>query len=105
VKIRAKHLKSLLPRHIIPALFVLWLFSILIAIRFFAKPLIVIWLAPAIPYFVGVISATRQALNEKVEWYLVVPTFPVIHIACGIGFLTGLFRWWKSFLTWIKRDR
>ncbi len=105
VRIWAKHPASLLPRHIIPSIFVLWLLSIPFSFLFLSKPLITIWLCPLILYFAATLLNAKKAMVEDVKWYLVLPAFPIIHVAYGSGFLVGLFRWWKSFLPWIKRDK
>lgn len=105
VKIWAKHPKSLLPRHIIPSIFVLWLISIPFSFFVFEQPLIIIWLSPLILYIAVTLLSTKKAIIENVKWYLVLPAFPIIHVAYGSGFLTGLFRWWKCFLPWFRQKK
>lgn len=96
VKIWAKHPRSLLLRHVIPSLFVLWLLLILFVL-FFNKIILTVWLLPLLLYIFALMINAIKAYKEDVRWYYVMLTFPVIHIAYGLGFIAGLFRWWKCF--------
>jgi len=97
IKIWTKHRKSLLPRHIVPPLFVLYLLFYIGAL-FFGIANSIILLFPLLLYFLGIVLSTIITLKEKVKCYYVLPTFPVLHIAYGLGFFFGLFRWGKYLL-------
>jgi glycosyltransferase involved in cell wall biosynthesis len=96
VKIWAKHPRSLLLRHIVPSIFVLWLLFIPFSF-FFHKIIMLILLFPLLLYIIALIVNARRALKEDAKWYFIILTFPIIHIAYGLGFITGIFRWWKFF--------
>ncbi|MCD6163370.1 MAG: glycosyltransferase [candidate division Zixibacteria bacterium] len=97
VRIWAKHPRSLLPRHIIPALSVLWL--ILVPIIFsLNKPILSVWILSLLLYLLMAIYSAIKASKEDAKWYYVMPTFPIIHIAYGLGFITGMLRWSKYLL-------
>ena len=49
-------------------------------------------------YILGALISTLKALAEKVKWYIVLPTYPILHAAYGSGFITGMFRWCGYFL-------
>ncbi|MBK7870845.1 MAG: glycosyltransferase family 2 protein [Saprospiraceae bacterium] len=74
-------------RHLIPSLFVLYLFTLPIAIFWLW------WLIPIIIYTIGafIYSFFNDApLKIKMIMPLV---FPVLHISYGIGFLAGIRKW------------
>ena len=100
-KVWAVHPRSLLPRHAVPSIFVLWMFSVpfspILGQAFFA-----FWISPLPLYLLGAIFFTRKAVAENVKWYFVLPAYPVIHIGYGAGFLSGLFRWRRMFLEWFR---
>lgn len=103
VRIWAKHRKSLLPRHIVPAFFVLYL--ILLSFFYFMDgSLFTFLLIPLIIYVMGALMSTLKALNKSTRWYFILPAFPVIHIAYGLGFITGIFRWFKYFFIGQKKE-
>lgn len=105
IKVWAKQPGSILPRHVIPSIFVLWLISIPL-ILFLKKALLNIWLFPLLLYMIALAISTIKAVrNENVKWYFVVLTFPIIHVAYGLGFITGLFRWWKFLVRGLIKSR
>jgi len=93
VKIWIKHPKSLLPRHIVPSFFMLWLISLIPVLMLAGTSLKIVWILPIFLYLFAVLWSLRSAMREKVKWYLVMPTYPVVHMAYGTGFLVGLVRW------------
>lgn len=83
-------------RHLIPSLFVLYLFSLPIVF------MSLIWLIPLLVYILGTLFFS---IKSPASWSvrLRMPlVFPVLHIAYGTGFLIGLVRfskWLKPILT------
>jgi len=98
VRVWAMHPRSLLPRHAIPAVFVLWLLTIPVALIIGTKTLLIDSI-PMFLYSAGVIHGTLKAVRERVKWYLVVPGFLAIHLGYGIGFLAGLIKWRKLLIS------
>lgn len=97
VRIWAKHPRSLLPRHVIPALFVVWL-TLIPTVFYSNKAAFTFWIGSLILYLLAAIYSTIKTSKKDAKWYYVLPTFPVIHIAYGLGFITGMFRWSKHLL-------
>ena len=93
VRVFNKYPKSLLPRHLIPPVFVLSLIvSFLLA--FFFGPFFYVFLAIILAYLVGEIAVSlRIARRAGYKYFpLLLLIFPVLHFAYGLGFLGGLFR-------------
>jgi hypothetical protein len=102
VKIWIKHPKSLLPRHIVPSIFILWLVSLIPVLTSAYLSLKILWLIPLLLYALAVFWSLKSASLEKAKWYFVIPAYPVVHLAYGTGFLTGLVRWGVGFF---KREK
>ncbi len=74
-------------RHLIPALFTLYIFSLPVSLFF---PL---WI---LPLFIYALLIILRVMSFNVSWnirLLSLPVFPIIHFAYGVGFLSGLFKW------------
>lgn len=70
-------------RHLVPALFALYLISLPICF------LITLWLIPLILYFLTLlISISKANINAQIKKYLFL-VFPALHIAYGMGFIIG----------------
>lgn len=77
-------------RHLIPSVFVFYLFSLPLALWF---PW---WAIPLLLYITGVLYFSLSApASWPVRWRMPA-VFPVLHIAYGAGFLAGLPAWWKK---------
>jgi glycosyltransferase involved in cell wall biosynthesis len=89
IKVWEIHSRSLLLRHIIPPLFVSWLiiapFTVLLGWKFLA-----LWISPAPVYLIISLYNALKMRNENQKWYLIILSYPVIHLAYGSGFLAGL---------------
>ncbi len=71
-------------RHLVPFIFVIYLLSLPIALKF---PL---WLLPLILYFLVISwNVLRSNLNVKSKLYLLI-IYPLIHISYGVGFIFGI---------------
>lgn len=80
---------SVRTRHLIPALFVLYLFSL--PISFFS----LFYLIPFVFYFIlicFIFSKASVPLQSRFYLFLV---FPILHFSYGIGFLNGISLLWK----------
>ncbi len=74
-------------RHLIPAFFVMYLFTLPLSFIF------TLWLIPLFAYLcLIVIYAIRLSRGEFSMAYRCVPVFPTLHLAYGSGFILGLFR-------------
>ena len=98
IRVWLKHRKAILPRHFIPAFFVIWLFLVPF-ISMVSKTAQLIAVTPLLPYILAAIYSTIKVPKDKTKWYYVLLTFPVLHIAYGLGFITGIFRWGWYLLT------
>lgn len=76
-------------RHLIPAVFVLYLFSLPLAIWLWW------WVIPLIFYTVLCIIFSIISNNPLNMVMKMIPVFPVLHIAYGLGFIGGLPKIWK----------
>lgn len=77
-------------RHLIPSFFMLYIFSIPLAI------LKLWWSFPLILYLAGTIYFS---LSAKANWQIklrMMLAFPVLHIAYGLGFIKGMHFLWKK---------
>ncbi len=101
VVVFAMHRGSLLARHIIPALFVLWLllFPLFALIGY---KVLVAWFIPVSFYAVAAALNCVKATKENIKWYYALIAYPIIHIGYGAGFLLGLFKWRNMFF---ERDK
>jgi glycosyltransferase involved in cell wall biosynthesis len=98
IRVWLKHRKAILPRHFIPALFVIWLLLIPF-ISSISKTAQLIAVVPLLLYILAAIYSTVKVPKDKTKWYYVLLTFPILHIAYGLGFITGIFRWGWYLLT------
>jgi len=75
-------------RHLIPALFVLYLLSILVSfiLSFY------IGLIPLLIYILGDLFFTFRSKKPITEMLAIMVVYPVLHLSYGIGFIGGLFR-------------
>lgn len=74
-------------RHLVPAFFCLYLFSLPLAILY------TVWLLPLLLYFVLACTMAFKASLSFSQRLTVLMAFPVLHLSYGLGFLRGLF--WK----------
>jgi len=82
---------SMKPRHIVPALFVMYLFSLAIGFQFS------LWFLPAMIYIVLlVLYSINNSLSfvQKLNCFLV---FPTLHISYGVGYIFGAIKFRNLF--------
>jgi glycosyltransferase involved in cell wall biosynthesis len=96
------HPRSLLLRHMIPPLFVLWLLASPFFI-FFGWTIFFLWLFPSLIYLMLSIFSAFKVSDREHKWHLIILSYPVIHLAYGMGFLVGLLSWCKKRLFREKR--
>jgi succinoglycan biosynthesis protein ExoA len=78
--------RSIRVRHIIPALFTLYILSLPVAFLYSW------WLLPLILY-VFIIVSVAVGFRKSFEITLrTLPVFPVLHLSYGLGFIAGMFR-------------
>jgi len=77
-------------RHLIPAFFVLYLFSLPISFFF---PIILIPLA--FYFLIVLLIFSKSSLPLKSRFYLFL-VFPILHLSYGLGFLNGISLLWKQ---------
>lgn len=78
---------SIRMRHIVPSLFVLYLFSL--PFLFFS----IWWLLPLLIYLVCTITFSMSS-GAPLKIKIIMPiVFPILHIAYGLGFLVGSIKW------------
>jgi GT2 family glycosyltransferase len=75
-------------RHLIPALFVLYLVSIPVSfiLSFY------IGLIPLLLYLLGDLFFTFRSEKAIAEMLAIIVVYPILHISYGIGFIAGLFK-------------
>jgi glycosyltransferase involved in cell wall biosynthesis len=78
--------KSLRIRHVIPALFTLYVLSLPFAFIYSW------WLFPAFLYLFLIISVAIGFRKNIEITFLALPVFPVLHLSYGLGFIAGMFR-------------
>ena len=78
---------SIKPRHLAPAFFVMYLFTLPLSFIF------TLWLIPLLAYLcLIVLYAIRLSRGKFSMACRCVPVFPTLHLAYGSGFILGLFR-------------
>ena len=82
--------ESLRPRHLIPACFVLYLFSLFLAMFSY------LWLIPLVFYFLFLVYFSFRVKNNWSTKFLSMIVFPTLHFSYGIGFLVGLINAFKK---------
>ena len=92
IKVWEIHPRSLLLRHIIPPLFVLWLLGSPLVI-IFGRTIFFLWIFPSLIYLMVSFFSAFKVSNRDHKWYLIFLSYPVIHLSYGLGFLTGLLSW------------
>jgi len=71
-------------RHLIPALFTVYLFSLFLAFKY------TFWLLPLITYFaIDLVYTLKSQKNIPAMWKLFF-VYPTIHVAYGLGFILGV---------------
>jgi glycosyltransferase involved in cell wall biosynthesis len=75
-------------RHLIPAMFVLYLLSIPVSLAFGFY----IGLLPLLFYVLGDVFFTSKAKNPISELLAIMLVYPILHISYGLGFIKGFIR-------------
>lgn len=91
IKVWEIHPQSLLLRHIVPPLFVLWILGVPLSL-FPGWRMSALWISPSLVYLLISVCSALKMSDRDHKWYLVVLSYPVIHLAYGLGFLAGLLK-------------
>ncbi len=100
VRVFQKHPRQMRARHYAPGLFVATVIVLSMAAPFSR----VGWLALVallLAYLAAAVGAS-VASGDRDVWWLLPVVFPILHVAYGVGFLTGL---WVFLDRWSERDR
>ncbi|CDF57748.1 glycosyltransferase family 2 protein [Thermobrachium celere] len=91
VRVMQKHGKPASLRHLVPLIFIL--VNILgIIFGLINKIIFYLWFFQALLYLVcDIFFSVRVSKNDRGLIKYVIPTFPILHIGYGLGFLEGLF--------------
>lgn len=91
VYVNKKHKAVTTLRQLVPPLFVLYLMMLLLS-PFFSICLFVISAVPFVLYVLMAIYFTLKIVksDSDLKFYLVLQTFPILHVSYGLGYLKGL---------------
>jgi glycosyltransferase involved in cell wall biosynthesis len=96
IKIWAKHRGAILPRHLIPAFFILWLLAG-IFILFLDRIYIIVWIIPILIYLILALIFSLKAMSKNTIWIFILLSYPILHISYGAGIVLGFFKWGRGF--------
>lgn len=95
VRVIQKHKRPAALRHLIPLLFVLFLFGGAILSLFWKPIRWAYFLILAVYLILDLVFATKLSLRSKLKYFpYIAMTFPILHLSYGSGFLLGIFNFY-----------